>query len=350
MDKIELTKGQTVLLELEGECVIGEVLHIGSKGSFIRLKNVRDFQSNNPIAGNQDYYKSEIRNIKVVEDFDTASQVGEESRAGNSVVSSVCPESVIRINLEDVQEINDKIDDHIFIHQTDAKYHDAIRYLKTQKHLAVAMEEIAGGRHASSPSLLSIATPEQIYVFDIMWMGITNDMKVLLASPKIRRIVHNARLIGDVLKHRYGAPLGRCFDILVAHISTVSNYDEQREMSVHECLAKYLNLPNNFFDSSINFKNRPLNEGQRKAAAKNVAFLHTLEDHFIHEVMLEPFYRSSERYGASLARYDEHVDSIIQLSKPRNEDLHDVERFQLNIRNDVTGGDDDEGDSSTVLS
>lgn len=37
----------------------------------------------------------------------------------------------------------------------------------------------------------------------------------------------------------------------VAHISTTNDYDDQHELSIQECLAKYLNLPSNFFDSSV---------------------------------------------------------------------------------------------------
>ncbi|XP_055529984.1 protein Exd1 homolog [Wyeomyia smithii] len=333
MDKLDIFKGQMLLLELEDECVIGEVLHIGAKRSFVRLQNVRDFQSNLPIAGKQDYYSSEIRSIKIIEknppiDPNNLSQVG------TSVVSSAAAESVTRIDLEDVKEIFDRIDGHIFIHQTDMKYHDAVKYLKTQKMIGVAMEGIAGGRHARAPSLLSIATLDRIYIFDVMWMNVTSDIKSILVNPKVRRVVHNGRLLEDVLKHRFGAPLGKCFDTLVAHISTNKHFDDQNELSIQECLSKYLNLPNNFFDSTIAFANRPLTETQRKAAAKNVAFLLMLQDYLVHEVMLESFYQSCNQYSSSLAGNAEHFESIIKLSKGRNEDLNDIDQFKLNIRAD----------------
>lgn len=85
-----------------------------------------------------------------------------------------------------------------------------------------------------------------------------------------------------------------------------------------------------------------MKESQRKAAAKNVAFLLALQDYLVHEVMLEPFYHSCRQYGASLAGDDEHLVSVMKLSKGRNEDLHDIERFRLNVRGE--GEDDDEVD------
>ncbi|XP_053689971.1 protein Exd1 homolog [Sabethes cyaneus] len=333
MDKLNICKGQIVLLDLEDECVIGEVQHIGAKRSFIRLQNVRDFQSNLPIAGKQDYYSAEIRNIKIIE---KSQPVDTNDESNVSASSSMVAESVTRIDLEDVQQVFARIEGHVFIHQTDMKYHDAIKHLKTQKLIGLAMEDIVGGRHARTPSLLSIATLDRIYVFDVMWMNVTSDIKTLLISPKVRRVVHNGRLLEDVLKHRFDAPLGKYFDTLVAHISTNENYDDQHELTIQECLSKYLNLPSNFFDSTITYASRPLTETQRRAAAKNVAFLLILQDYLIHEVMLKQFYQSCNHYGSSLAGSAEHFESIIKLSKGRNDDLNDIDRFKLNIRTDQT--------------
>lgn len=340
MDKTDLVKGQTVLLELDGECVIGQVLHLGSDRSFVRLQNVRDFQSNQPIAGNQDYYNSEVRSVKIIEQNEPSANEESEKDGSASTVSRADREAVAKINLEDIQSIFNRIEQHVFIHQTDMRYHDAIKYLKTQKLLALAVEGAEGGRCAEAPSLLTVATLDRIYIFDIMWMRVTKDLKAILANPKVRRVIHNGRLAEDVLKHRFGAPLGRCFDTLVAHIATTKNYDYQSEMSIQKCLSKYLNLPSNFFDLDITFESRPLNESQRRAAAKNVAFLLTLQDYFVHEVMLEPFYGSCDRYGTSLAGHADHINTVIKLNKGRNDDLHDIERFELNLENAPEG---DEG-------
>lgn len=348
MDKLELIKGQVILLELEDECVIGEVLHIGAKRTFVRLTKVRDFQSNVAISGNQDYYSSEIRNIKIINDCKPAQPDGVPEEGSTSTAAPPAESTVTRINLEDIQEIFDRIDDHVYIFQTDMKYHDAVKYLKTQKLIAIAMEGTEAGRQSMAPSILSIATPDRIYLFDVMWMNVTKDLRAILADPKVRRVLHNARLMQDVLEHRFQAPLGKCFDTLVAHISTTNDYDDQTELSIQQCLAKYLNLPTNFFDSSIKFNNRPLNEKQRKGAAKNVAFLLTLQDYLLHEIMLEPFYRSCHQYGRSLSGHADHVMSVMKLSIGRNEDLNEVERFRLNVRTDhddeKDGNDNQKGD------
>lgn len=82
---------------------------------------------------------------------------------------------------------------------------------------------------------------------------------------------------------------------------------------------------------------------QRRAAAKNVAFLLTLQDYFVHEVMLDSFYQTCARYGSSLADHANPLIGIVELSKGRNEDLHDIERFKLNVNDskDTTEKDND---------
>ncbi|XP_055625266.1 piRNA biogenesis protein EXD1 [Toxorhynchites rutilus septentrionalis] len=332
MDDLNLVKGQIVILDLEDECVIGEIVHIGSKRSFVRLRNVKDFQTNLPIVGTQDYYYSEIKHVKIVES-ESVDGADNELGAGTSAPRVVVATAIARINLEEVEEIFNRVDSHIFIHQTDAKYYDAIKYLKTQKLIALGMEGIELGRHSGTPSLLSMASNERIYVFDIKWMNVTSEMKTILASPKVRRVIHDGRRLEDALKHQCGATLGRYFDTLVAHISTTEEYDEQyNELTIQECLVKYLNLPKNSFDPNISFENRPLNELQRRAAAKNVAFLLTLQDYFVHDVMLDSFYQTCSRYGASLAVHTNPLVGIMELSKGRNDDLHDIERFKLDIK------------------
>lgn len=72
----------------------------------------------------------------------------------------------------------------------------------------------------------------------------------------------------------------------------------------------------------------------------------TLQDYLIHEIMMAPFYRSCRQYGSSLAGHADHVMSVMKLSKGRNEDLNEIQRFRLNVRADHD--DDDENEEGNV--
>lgn len=322
MNKVELVLGQTILVELEEECLLGELVHIGSDRSFMRLANVRDMVTKRNY-GVQTYYNSEIRNIQVM--VATEQKPLDSSSAENVVKSK-------QLSLDYLDETLAQITDHVFIHQADIKYHDSIRFLKKQRHLGIAMECIEHGRHSKSPSLLSIAAFDSIFIFDIKWMEITADMRSLLTDNRYRRVLCNGRVVRDALQYKFGITLGKCFDVMIAHvaISKAEGKAVGSAISLQSCVQHYLNLPDKFFDMNIDFSLRPLNDDTKREAAKNVVFLLPLQDLFIHEIMLEPYYTSSNRYSHSLACNRDFINSLTDL---RNgcEAIEAVEPMTLGI-------------------
>uniref|UniRef100_A0A182QAQ9 3'-5' exonuclease domain-containing protein n=1 Tax=Anopheles farauti TaxID=69004 RepID=A0A182QAQ9_9DIPT len=305
MNKVELELGQTVLVELEEECLVGELVHIGSDRSFMRLSNVRDMVTKKNY-GIQTYYNSEIRNIQVM--VATEQKTLDVSPTVNVVKSK-------QLTLDYLEETIAQINEYVFIHQTDMKYHDSIRYLKKQRHFGIAMECIEHGRHSKSPSLLSIATFDSIFIFDIKWMEITADIRSLLTEHRYRRVLYNGRVVRDVLQYKFGVTLGKCFDIMIAHvaISKTEGKVVDPEISLQSCVEQYLNLPDKFFDMNINFSLRPLKDETKREAAKNVVFLLPLQDLFIHEIMLESYYTNCDKYSRSLARNRDFINSLNDL-------------------------------------
>uniref|UniRef100_A0A8W7Q4L8 3'-5' exonuclease domain-containing protein n=1 Tax=Anopheles coluzzii TaxID=1518534 RepID=A0A8W7Q4L8_ANOCL len=327
MNKIDLVLGQTVLLELEEECLLGELLHVGSDRSFIRLSNVRDMLTKESY-GIQTYYNSEIRNIQVISADKGNTQTGPSANARDN------PKQFTKLlTLENLQETLEQINNYIFIHQTDVKYHDSIRYLKTQRHLGIAMESIEHGRHSISPSLLSIATHDSIYIFDIKWMKITDEMRDLLSNDRYRRVLHNGRLVKDVLQHKFGVELGKCFDVMVAHIAIGKTEGKivEEGVSLQACVQSYLKLPDKFFDMNANFDERPVSDTTKREAAKHVVFLLPLQDLFIHEIMLEPFYSSCSNYLQSLSRNPDFISSLTDLRNKNGEAIEAVVPVNLGI-------------------
>uniref|UniRef100_A0A182K890 3'-5' exonuclease domain-containing protein n=1 Tax=Anopheles christyi TaxID=43041 RepID=A0A182K890_9DIPT len=326
MNKIELVLGQTVLLELEEECLLGELLHVSSDRSFIRLSDVRDMITKESY-GIQTYYNSEIRNIQVIASDKAQIQTGPSEKAPDNSVKST------QLSIANLDDTLEQINNYVFIHQTDVKYHDSIRYLKKQRYFGIAMEGIEHGRHSSSLSLLSIATYDSIYIFDIKWMKITDEIRDLLCNDRYRRVLHNGRLVKDVLQHKFGVHVGKCFDVMVAHIaiSKTENKSVIEEFSLQACVQSYLKLPANFFDVNINFNERPVNDSAKREAAKHVVFLLPLQDLFIHDIMLEPFYSNCSKYLQSLSRNPDFINSLTDLRNKNCEAIEAVTPVKLGI-------------------
>ncbi|XP_052872686.1 piRNA biogenesis protein EXD1-like [Anopheles cruzii] len=336
MNKINLEVGQTLIVELDGESVLGRLCHVASGRSFIRLENVRDLATND-LQGNQCYYNSEIRSIQIVEGGERTAQSNDEG-TGEETTPTTLP--VKQLTLESLNNAIDKIQLCLYIHQLDSRYHDSIRFLKKQTTIAMAMEGVELGRHSKSPSLLSIATNSKIFIFDIKLIRITNDMKELLSSDRYLRVLYNGRFVRDALQYKFNIVLGRCFDIMVGHIAICKAYPamatQQAIATISDtpfeaCVAHYLQLPPNFFDKSITYELRPMRDNVKREAAKHVAFLLALQKHFVNEIMLEPFYRSCDQYMNSLACVSDPIDCLRETVSDGSSAVTAVEPFSLAI-------------------
>ncbi|XP_058127527.1 piRNA biogenesis protein EXD1 [Anopheles ziemanni] len=259
MDKVDVKAGQKILLGVEDCIRVGDVTFV-KKRCFIRLNNIRDVNTNSE-RGEEFYYAPEIQSIRIVD-------------------------SVMDRTLT-------KIKNHVFINQIDVLYHEAIKYIRLQAEFGVNMESIEHGRHTEFPSLLSIATLRCIFIFDILWIRIPKDLAELLSSDRYRRVIHDGRMIKDVLLHRYHITLGKCFDTLVAHIATRKAAEKEVDyrlpsidISIQDCVMKYFKIPDKFFRENVDFYKRMLSIENQLEAAKNVAFLVDLQNHFLAEIML----------------------------------------------------------------
>uniref|UniRef100_A0AAG5DGK1 3'-5' exonuclease domain-containing protein n=2 Tax=Anopheles atroparvus TaxID=41427 RepID=A0AAG5DGK1_ANOAO len=311
MNNTDLEVGQTLLLELEEECVVGELRNLSSGRTFIQLSKVRDLATNLQ-RGIQYYYSSEVRKIQILKQptEPSYSRLSNSASDGSAQTQSRAVLTTKQLSFHYLDAALEKIQKCVFIQQTDAKYYDAIKYLQNQREFGVFMERIEDGRHSKSPSLLSFVTFRWIFIFDIKWMKITKDVGAFLSGDSHRRVIHNGRILKDVLQHCYGIVLGRCFDIMVAFIANskaegkiVDDPVINSEYSIQHCVEKYLKLPAKFFSVDVDFDERPLKNEGKLEAAKKVAFLLDMQNHIVHEIMFERFYGSCKMYADSLAQH-----------------------------------------------
>ncbi|ETN60494.1 hypothetical protein AND_007886 [Anopheles darlingi] len=134
--------------------------------------------------------------------------------------------------------------------------------------------------------------------------------------------------------------LGRCFDTMVAHIAIRKAAtgdalaDTAKEapgtISIQECIAYYLKLPaENFFNDNVNYDLRPTSNEAKREAAKKIGFLISLQDHFIHEIMLKRFYESCDQYCTSLACNVDFIDSLAEVKSDGSRAVTAVKPFKL---------------------
>ena len=320
MDKLQLTEGDRVILELENECYVGDVHFVHINNLFIELSNVTDRLTNEPIIEILKFQKAEVKNVTILDKPgpEVIPKADNEPRTSNHT-------SLSSLELNQVENI---IRNNIYIFQTDQRYHEAIKYLTGQPQIALRMEGITKGRHSRKPSLLTISSRNQIFIFDIMYMCMPKDLKGLLENEAIVKVVCNSKIICDALEHIYCTKLVNFFDILVGHLSVTTLDVLKNEYDVHEIAAMYLNIPENIKSFHIRFDKRPLNEDQKVQAAINVSFYFKLHDNFVYKIMLKPFLKSCTEYSKSIAQCD-LIDSAVKISSNDKKDVKDVKPFEL---------------------
>lgn len=74
-----------------------------------------------------------------------------------------------------------------------------------------------------------------------------------------------------------------------------------------------------------------MSDTTKREAAKHVVFLLPLQDLFIHEIMLEPFYSSCSNYLQSLSRNPDFISSLTDLRNKNGEAIEAVVPVNLGI-------------------
>lgn len=261
----DLVAGQKILFGVEDSFRVGDLTYINQELGMVRFNDITDVNSNSE-RGEECYYAPEIQSIRVLD--------------------SVVDRALTRIKI------------HVFINQMDGLYHEALKYIRLQPEFGVHMESIENGRHSEFPSLLTIVTFRCIFIFDILWFTIPKDLEELLTSDSYRRVIHDGRMLKDVLLYRFGITLGKCFDTLVAHIASkkaakpdVKVNLPSIDISIQDLVKETFKLPDKFFREGVDFAKRTLPIEDQVEAAKNAAFLLDLQNHLVSKVLLADLFK-----------------------------------------------------------
>ena len=90
--------------------------------------------------------------------------------------------------------------------------------IKAEPAVGFSMEGAMFGRY-SQASLISFATPNCAFLFDIYTLGdaaFDNGLRDILESEKIEKVIHNCRLVSDYLHHKHEVTICGVFDTQVS--------------------------------------------------------------------------------------------------------------------------------------
>lgn len=218
MEKLKLEKGMLVVVNLvDNQCFMGTILRIGQKFSSITLENIEDIYLRKPVAGTQNFYQSEVNSIKVVQQQIAKNTKSNEENDKQELSETVEIENKdpLNISADEIRKFQEMINGAKYINQTDVTYHTAIKDIKEQEVIGLA---ILGGEKCrySRTSIISISTKEKIYLFDVVALGrVFREMKEILENKVPRKIVYNSSRAADNLKYKQDVHLSSIFDVMV---------------------------------------------------------------------------------------------------------------------------------------
>jgi len=171
-------------------------------------------------------------------------------------------------------------------------YEEAVVRLSTCNKVGLSMEGEVLGRHGKA-SLLVISSQEDVFVFDLINMGVNAfkwGLYSVLRNKEVVKVIHDSRQVSDTLFHQYGLELENVFDTLAGHV-VFSNWLVKRENRMAKPLdlavKDYLGVPEEHLfsprysqsslksDTSV-WLARPLPHYLLVGAARNSMFLLSL--------------------------------------------------------------------------
>lgn len=234
--------GDKILLELLEECIIGDVVYINDQKTRLHLKNVYDVNDSSDIVSPavQIYYKKEIKSSRLLESIIRDDACDTDSSSKSSKIDSKLSETLKQIKSSSQ---NIKI-----IYQIDIQFYSTIEFLKSKDKIGLSAQGDNHGRH-SKLSLLTFSSNDQIFIFDILSLGkIPKNLKEIIESPHIRKVVHDGRKLADNLSYNFKINLTCVFDTMIADISLAK---KSQATDLNMCIAKYFQLPENFLQNLV---------------------------------------------------------------------------------------------------
>ncbi|XP_047988973.1 piRNA biogenesis protein EXD1-like [Leguminivora glycinivorella] len=270
----------------------GHFYSITSDKSKISLYNVKELPQGNECEGITHYYNSEVTNIVKLQKADIQKH--------------------LKISEKECELIINIAKKYIFINQVDNSFQEALEDLNQYSYVSVSSDGAAMGRKCKMPFLV-MATPQQIYIFDIQVMqyrAFEAGLQKLLESEYPKKIVHDCRKLSDCLYHKHNVKLSSVFDTQVGDLIIQRNKQgrlPETVKSLSECLNTYLGLQLNAIEEKLDILQctvRPLSASIKDTIAKNIAFMHRLSE-IINEEMMLPFVRGVECFVENLRSSDD---------------------------------------------
>lgn len=228
----KFTANEKITIELINGKVI-ETEFVQDVPDGIVVINSRDLNTGKLRQHNQTFYHQEIKSITPINTNGHASTSSSQNEASTTVTTPTTTKTSTKLasgrqrfvsgiekkvfSEREIENIQNFVKNANYIAQYDDKYYKAIDDLKQQELIGVNSENRFGRLDMKRP-LLTLTTPNQVYLFDLLRLGaMKKEMKEIFYSELPLKVVHSSAPIADYLKHTEKCALNNIFDTLVCY-------------------------------------------------------------------------------------------------------------------------------------
>ncbi|XP_030370363.1 protein Exd1 homolog [Scaptodrosophila lebanonensis] len=222
----------------------------------------------------------------------------------------------------ELDSIDQKIQQLVYINQTDKNYHCALQDIRDQSIVSMIFEPSFYGHHQRT-SVIVVATANNTYIFDMQALYVVfKDLRKLLEADHPRKIVHYSHRICNQLLSVHNVKLGGICDTFVALcIARKQNKPSTLTEAIALVLKVSLTEPNEIVESRRLFKARPLYQYQLDYLAKLALYQEKLHDRLLYEVVCEKMLRMTEEFSESFDQIELSSDKMLGMQQPNDKGI-----------------------------
>ncbi|KAF5296564.1 hypothetical protein FQA39_LY12482 [Lamprigera yunnana] len=246
-----LKKGQKVVIQLTDSNVFQGTYEHGTKHSII-LINLIDLETNYEEVGHLHFYANEIISLKCL-------GISEKDLTDFKEFCSP-PAKDFVLMLESEYERLMTMTQTFKYFNTYENYEDAINHISHSKNIGVVGFGYNFGA-SNFIDLLAISTWDQVYIFDMVFLGSLNlsKLKGIFENASIKKVGHNLFILLSNLRWSGKFHTKNVFDTQVADMKLqrkqLVNEEDLKKRDLSECLEVYFNFPGSLIKNVGNKRN-----------------------------------------------------------------------------------------------
>ncbi|XP_056645379.1 piRNA biogenesis protein EXD1-like [Diorhabda sublineata] len=283
--------GDHILISLYSDNIFeGDISDLGTNR--IDLTNVKEHNNANILNGIYSFYRNEIKSIQIFK-----VQVNQKPDISQQIVLEKDSTKLL-ITKDEYDRLRTMSRNFIYIDKPDWRYFQAMELLTRAETLGVIGLGVEK-RRTGSIKLLAVSVWDKIYIFDFLNKQnyFYPELKMILESEYICKVIHEAGPFLDVLYRKYNVLVRNVFDTQIVDLIIKKKETGNVPLPIRDLsdlLTDYLNFPTGYLRKALEISisewaERPLSDIHKGYASQLVTYLLVIRENMQRTLLSEVF-------------------------------------------------------------